>query len=234
MNIALLLSGGVGTRMGLSKPKQYIEVNNRPIIYYCLERLLVHEEIGAVQIVADQEWYGLIRENIDRITGAEKFQGFSTPGDNRQLSIFHALEDIGKYAHEGDYVLIHDAARPLLSNRLITDCIHAAKMHDGAMPVLQMKDTVYLSRDGVTVRSLLERSHIFAGQAPEVFAFGAYYEANRRLLPEQILQIHGSTEPAVMAGMDIVMIPGEEENIKITTKEDLFFFQRKINQEKNS
>lgn len=230
MNVALLLSGGTGTRMGLSVPKQYVEINGRPIIYYALERLFTHEEIDAVQIVADPEWHGLIRQNIDTIAGAQKFQGFSAPGDTRQLSIFQALEDIGKYAHEEDYVLIHDAARPLLSGRLIADCIHAAKMHEGAMPVLQMKDTVYMSRDGMTVRSLLERSHLYAGQAPEAFRFGAYYEANRRLLPERIYQIHGSTEPAVMAGMDIVMIPGEEENRKITTMADLEFLQKKMNQ----
>ena len=138
----------------------------------------------------------------------------------------NGLEDIRKYAADSDYVLIHDAARPLLSAGQISDCIGAVSGgHDGALPVLPMKDTVYYSEDGVRVSSLLERSRIFAGQAPEIFALGKYYEANQRLLPERILQINGSTEPAIMAGMDIAMIPGDEGNYKITTMADLERFQ---------
>jgi len=84
-----------------------------------------------------------------------------------------------------------------------------------------MTDTVYYSADGKRVERLLERSCIFAGQAPEAYQFGKYLEANERLLPDQILSINGSTEPAIMAGMDVVMIPGEKKNFKITTQEDL-------------
>ena len=105
---------------------------------------------------------------------------------------------------------------------------HAAKGHDGVIPVLPMKDTVYASTDRHTITSLLDRGSIFAGQAPELFRVGSYYEAVMRLVPEQILSINGSTEPAVMAGLDIVMIPGDEANFKITTKEDLENFRRMV------
>ena len=93
--------------------------------------------------------------------------------------------------------------------------------HDGLMPVLPMNDTVYLSQDGTRVTDLLDRSKVYAGQAPEVFRIGRYYEANRKLLPDRIRQINGSTEPAILDGMDIVMIPGDEGNFKITTRADL-------------
>ena len=96
------------------------------------------------------------------------------------------------------------------------------------MPVLPMKDTMYLSEDGRKVSSLLRREQIFAGQAPEAFRFGEYIKANRELLPDHILQINGSTEPAILAGMNIGMIAGEEENYKITTMEDFKRFCRKI------
>lgn len=76
--------------------------------------------------------------------------------------------------------------------------------------------------------ALLKRSEIYAGQAPELFRLGVYYEANCRLMPERILQVNGSTEPAVMAGLDVAMIPGDEGNFKITTKEDLERFREKI------
>ena len=225
MVTALLLSGGTGTRMGVETPKQYIEVNGKPIIAYCLQTLLSHKGIDAVQIVADEMWQKTILECMEN---PDKFKGFSKPGKTRQLSILSGLEDIKKYAEDSDYVLIHDAARPLLSAEQISDCLEAvAAGHDGALPVLPMKDTVYYSEDGRAVTSLLERSRIFAGQAPEIFVLGKYYEANRSLLPEKILAINGSTEPAVMAGMDIAMIPGDEGNFKITTKADLERFQEK-------
>lgn len=248
---ALILSGGTGTRMGVETPKQYIEVNGRPVISYCMERLFAHESIDAVQIVADDMWRELILKCVDGLcavqrdkdmgagmaqgTGGmpsagtvDKFRGFSAPGETRQLSILNGLEDIAKYASDADYVLVHDAARPLLSAALVSDCLKAAASHDGAIPVLPMKDTVYFSEDRERITSLLERSRIFAGQAPEVFLLGKYMEANRALLPERILKINGSTEPAVMAGMDIAMIPGDEGNFKITTRADLVRFQEVV------
>lgn len=226
MNIALILSGGTGTRLGADIPKQYIEVCGRPVISYCLELLAAHAGIDALQIVADRQWHGTILKCLEKYDCPKcgdkgKFRGFSEPGENRQLSIFKGLEDISRYASESDLVMIHDAARPMLSAQMISDSLAAAEGHDGVLPVLPMKDTVYASADGRRVSALLKREEIFAGQAPETFRLGRYYEANRKLLPERIRAVNGSTEPAVMAGLDIIMIPGDERNFKITTREDM-------------
>lgn len=225
MNIALILSGGTGVRLGTDIPKQYLEVEGKPVLTYCMETLFGQKEIDAVQIVAEPVWQADISKWMARIPGREKFSGFSLPGKNRQLSILHGLEDIRRYGAESDYVLIHDAARPLLSGEMVTECFRAGLEHEGAIPVLPMKDTVYCSTNGKTISSLLDRGTVFAGQAPEVFLLGKYYEANRRLLPDDILRINGSTEPAIMAGMDIAMIPGDEGNFKITTPQDLERFR---------
>lgn len=226
MNIALILSGGSGTRVGEDIPKQYIDVGGKMIITYCLETLAAHDEIDEIQIVADTSWRdAILQEAVLQSVDIGKIYGFSEPGENRQLSIFHGLQDIKKYAGEDDLVLVHDAARPLLSKGQIADCLNAACGHDGAMPVLPMKDTVYFSHDGQNVSELLDRSRIFAGQAPEVFRLGRYYEANVMLLPDQILHINGSTEPAILMGLDIVMVSGDERNFKITTLNDLKRFK---------
>ncbi len=228
MNIALILSGGTGARMYSKIPKQYIEIRGMPIVKYCIDKLSLHNGIDAIQIVADLPWYDQIMKCLDKEDIRNKFRGFSAPGANRQLSIYQGLKDIKEYAEDSDYVLIHDAARPVISEALITRCLSAAAGHDGVMPVLPMKDTVYYSTDGVKVKSLLNRNEIYAGQAPELFRLGTYYEANKKLLPDQILRINGSTEPAIIAGLDIVMIPGEESNFKITTKSDLERFRKMI------
>lgn len=228
MVTALILSGGTGTRIGGDIPKQYMNINNKPILIYCLEQLSQNSNIDAIQIVAAPEYHDMITVWLSEYHVNQKFKGFSVPGENRQLSIMYGLESVLEYASEQDFVFIHDAARPLLTHKMIDDCIKAADGHDGVLPVLPMKDTVYYSEDGKAVSSLLERSRIFAGQAPEVFVLGKYLEANQRLLPDSILKINGSTEPAIMAGMDIVMIPGDEGNFKITTKADLERFRQMI------
>lgn len=235
MNIAILLSGGVGTRMGADIPKQYIRVSGKMLITYCLETLLLHPLVDEVQIAAEEEWREVIlgevkANNLD----TKKICGFSKPGRERQSSVFHALKDIFDRAADIQdlpsfdrvHILIHDAVRPNLSKEQITACLKALEDHDGAMPVLPMKDTVYLSRDGGRVSKLLDREKVFAGQAPEAFVLDKYYEANLRLLPNGFEKIKGSTEPAVLAGMDVAVIPGDENNYKITTKADLEHFCR--------
>ncbi len=120
-----------------------------------------------------------------------------------------------------DGIIIHDAARPFVTVADIDSCLSALEEHDGAMPVLPMKDTVYFSRSGQKVDELLNRNCIYAGQAPEAFRFNEYFRANQDLLPDKILLIKGSTEPAIMGGLDVAMIPGNQLNFKVTTNEDL-------------
>ncbi|MCM1211817.1 MAG: 2-C-methyl-D-erythritol 4-phosphate cytidylyltransferase [Blautia sp.] len=232
MGIALILSGGSGVRLGTDIPKQYIEIYDRPVISYCVEKFVSHPKIDGIQIVAAVQWHDTIMHSLEQLVSLgiapealSKFKGFSMPGENRQLSIYHGLTDIMEYADEDEIIIIHDAARPMISLQMITDCLNAAYEHEGVLPVLPMKDTVYVSKDGIRVSALLKRNEIFAGQAPEAFRLGKYYEANTRLMPDEIMKINGSTEPAVLAGMDVVMIPGDERNFKITTKADLEKFE---------
>lgn len=217
MNIALVLAGGTGTRLGADIPKQYIEVRGKMIIDYCLETMEHSRDIAEVWIVADEMW----REHIKKV---DKFKGYACPGRNRQLSIYNGLKAIEESLADKEKevnVLIHDAARPFLTEKLIRECVKAVEGHDGVLPVLPMKDTVYYSEDGKVISSLINRDKLYAGQAPELFRLQPYIQANEALLPDKILLVNGSTEPAIMAGMDIVMIPGDENNYKITTKTDM-------------
>lgn len=221
MKIALILSGGTGLRMKMDIPKQYIKVNDKPIFMYTYETLAKHKEIDGIWVVADKTWRSAIDKWVKEARLFDKLRGFSNPGANRQLSIYNGIKDISEFAAPTDLVLIHDAARPLISEELISKCFNAMKNCDGVIPTIAMKDTVYLSRDGKKIGSLLNREQIYAGQAPEIFLLGKYLEANKALLPDKIYSINGSTEPAIMAGMNINMIIGDEQNFKITTQNDL-------------
>ena len=131
-------------------------------------------------------------------------------------------------------VVIHDAARPNLTAEFTERLLEAIKDADGVMPVLAMKDTVYYSKDGKCVDELLERSRIYAGQAPEAYRLGKYLAANEALLPDKILKINGSTEPAVLAGLKVNMICGDENNYKVTTRADLERFKLQVELGKNN
>lgn len=227
---ALLLSGGIGSRLSSSTPKQYLQVNVKMVILYSLATLLKDSEIDRVWIVAAEEWQDRILAGIrEEGLSTERFGGFAKPGTSRQGSIRNGLkailESVGEPADE-DCVLIHDAARPLVSEQTIHTAFRLTEEHDGAMPVLPMKDTVYLS-DSKKERAAerLDRDRIFAGQAPEAFRLKLYDAANARYSTEELDQVRGSSEPAINAGMDIAIFPGEEENFKITTEEDLERFE---------
>ena len=237
MNTALVLSGGVGTRMDTAIPKQYLRVKDKMLITYALEVLLSSAVIDGIWIVADEAWRAAIEEDVRKRDESglvdRKLMGFGAPGASRQESIWNGLQQIrggrGRWeksdTDEKDTVLIHDAARPCLSGELVEACFAALPGHDGVMPVLPMKDTVYFSQKGSRVERLLDRTAIYAGQSPELFLLEKYYHANEALLPDAIREIRGSTEAAIKAGMDVAMIPGEERNFKITTPEDLNRFE---------
>ncbi len=225
MNIALVLSGGIGRRLISEVPKQYVIVKGKMIVTYTLETLCRHEDIDAVQVVAERAWWEPI---LNETTGVSKIKGFSLPGDNRQFSILNGLKDIRAYAEESDIVFVHDAVRPFVSDELIKNTIEAAAGHDGAVPVLSLKDTVYFSEDGMSLSSTLQRSKILVGQAPEAFVLGKYIAANEALSRDVMMSLSGSAEPALLAGMDLATVKGDEKNFKITTNEDLDRFIRII------
>lgn len=217
MNFAVLLAGGTGSRAGGDVPKQFVKVNNIPMIAYCFETLCSSVHTDVCVVVCENIYESVIGECFH----PGKTLIFAKPGKTRQLSILNALEKIRvEFDTKESTVMVYDAARPFVSSDLIDSMYSALKDHDGVMPVLPMKDTVYECKNG-KISGLLDRSAIFAGQAPELFVFDKYYEANAALLDNGIEKINGSSEPAIMAGMDIVTVPGDEKNIKITTSKDL-------------
>jgi len=231
--IAIVLSGGVGSRIISDMPKQYVKVGDRMVISYCLETLMLHPQIDALRIVAAEEWRNPILDEMESLNiPMNKFEGFVEPGDSRQGSVVNSIkaviDDIGFDEISDERVLIHDAARPCVTAEHISTIIEASEEHEGVMPALPMKDTVYLSDDGVTVTRLFEKNRIYSGHTPEVFDLKKYYNANILLVPGKIKLINGSSEPAVMAGMDVAMVAGDEDNFKITTMADLEKFKEMI------
>lgn len=222
MKALIMLSGGVGSRLGSDIPKQYIEVGGKKIISYSLETFMKRGDIDVFITVVADEWKSEIEKYFKDCKGKILY---AQPGETRQFSIYNALKAAQGVLSDNDVVIIHDAARPLVPNDLIDRCFNACMEHDGALPVIGVKDTIYMSNDGENITSLLDRNTLFAGQAPESFLFGKYLAAHESFSYSEIAAIKGSTEIAYKCGMDVVLVKGDEMNFKITTVDDLKTFE---------
>ena len=232
MNYAIILSGGIGSRMKMDGfPKQYLEVNGKPILVYTLEIFQKNSNVDVIVVVAAKEWEEQIQQwAVD--FGLTKVKLVAPCGASRQESIRNGLKAcITESVSDEDNVIIHDAVRPLLSDELISKCFRALSENEGCMPVIPVNDTVYQSRDGEYIESLLNRDTLFAGQAPEAFNLLKYYNVNKDLTESELEKIRGTSEIAYRNNMKIRLIPGEERNFKITTQVDLRRFEAIIGAE---
>lgn len=228
MAAAVVLSGGTGTRMEFDGfPKQYVEVAGKAVLMYALEALARAESVDEIVIVAAGEWRGAIAGWMSVGLPNAPFL-FADPGSTRQGSIRNGLRALEGNPPADDLVIVHDAARPNLTGALVDAYLSALGAYDALMPVLPMKDTVYVSADGASVTELLDRDALFAGQAPEVFRFARYLEVNERASDAEIEITRGSSEIAFRHGMSIKMVEGTEDNYKITTRADLRRFCEQV------
>ena len=123
------LSGGVGSRLGADIPKQYIKVGNRMILSYCVEQLSMHPQIDAIQIVAQESWREPVLECVAAYDSRKKFKAFQSRVKTGSFPVWNGLRDIFTYAKAEDTVLIHDAARPCLSEALIRSALASLEGH---------------------------------------------------------------------------------------------------------
>jgi 2-C-methyl-D-erythritol 4-phosphate cytidylyltransferase len=233
MNAALLLSGGLGERLGsLGLPKQFYEVDGKPIIMYSLLCLEKCAGISFIVIVAPEEWQERIVDWL-RHYGISKFRMFTLPGRTRQHSVYNGLLALRNVLSDRDYIVVHDAARPMVSVQDVSDCVDTAAGGDGATPSIKVSDTIYKSTDGVWITELLNREELLAGQTPECYDFGKYLAAHDQLTDDEIAKIRGSSEIAFKSGMRIRLYNGNPGNMKISTLADLRYFEYLVdNQEK--
>lgn len=220
MNYAVILSGGVGRRMGNDAlPKQYMEVNGKPVLVYTLEKFQDCPQVDEIIVVANHDWDDQIwawakQHNITKLTT------IADPGPSRQESLLSGLKAC-KGTGEADVVLVHDSARPLVSVELISRCVEALPGYDCVLPVLEMKDMIYVSNDGKEVTGFADRSTLFCGQSPELFNLQKYLQLNLQTPQQELEAIRGGCELALRKGLKVGMILGEDNNFKLTTPSDM-------------
>ena len=190
-----------------------------------------NSDIDSIIIVADSVWHYKICNWIKEYK-ISKFISFALPGSTRQESLINGLKVCANLSKNfSDGVIIHDAVRPLVRSSLISECLNKLKEADGCMPILPVNDTIYLSNDGKSITSLLDRNLLYAGQSPEAFNLCKYLKINLELSKEEIFSVKGSSEIAFRKNLNIALISGDEVNFKLTTPVDLKRFETIIKEE---
>lgn len=232
-NIAVVLSGGTGSRMGADLPKQYIELAGKPVIVHTLEQMQRCEVVDGAVVTAAPEWSAEVLRWKKEFS-LTKLLAVAPAGADRQLSIRNGLIAAESFMDNDELsgVIIQDAVRPLASVGLLVRLIVELQAAPAVMPALPITDTTYTSRDGKWVDGLLDRSALFAGQAPEAFRFWPYLALYRETPEEILCSMSGSCQLPYSRGWRVKIIPGERENGKITYAGDLqdcekLFFERR-------
>ncbi len=215
--IALIVGAGRGHRFGGDIPKQYCTLNGEPVLRRTLRAFSSHPGIDAVQPVIHPDDLELFRVAADGVAVREPVWGGATRQDSVRLGLEHIAET------KPDQVLVHDAARPFVSSTIISSVLEALRTHAGAIPALAVTDTlkraVTEASGGLDIISAtVPRDGLWRAQTPQGFRFTELLEAHRKASGEAL------TDDAAVAerhGLSIAIVNGSEQNVKITTTDDL-------------
>ena len=219
---AIVLSAGVGSRMKSDIPKQYMDLNGKPVIYYSLAAF---EKAGfsSIILVCGKEDVEYCKKEIVEKYGFTKVKAVVPGGKERYHSVYEGLKAIDSV----EYVFIHDGARPMLTREIIARLQEVVQKEDTAVAGMPVKDTIKIVDDENYVSETPERKYVWQVQTPQCFSFPIIYEAYAGLIEDEEagLPIPPVTDDAMVltyaTDYEIKMVEGDYRNIKITTPEDL-------------
>ena len=223
-NIGLIIAGGSGNRMHQDIPKQFLTVNERPVIVYTLEAFQNHPEIDAIAVVCIEGWDQVLWAYA-RQFNISKLKMVVPGGKNGQDSIRNGVYALEKEFDGNDIVLIHDAIRPMVSPEIISDCIRVTREFGNAITVIPCAEAMLETKDGESSESSYPRSELKRTQTPQGFRLGEIESLHKEALEKGITNSVASCTLMVELGKKVYFSMGSEKNIKLTTVEDIDIFK---------
>lgn len=221
---AIILAGGKGKRMGAPVSKQFIDIKGKPIIYYTIKKFSENKKIDNIVVVLSKDEVGYFKENILEKYNL-KVDNIVIGGTERQDSVYNGLKSLEDT--NTDIVLIHDGARPFISDRIIDDGIKFAQVYGACAPGVMPKDTIKIKNESNFSVSTPERGSLVAIQTPQVFKFNEILECHEKIKINNIV-VTDDTMVAEKFGYSVYLYDGEYTNIKVTTPEDLILGEKLI------
>ncbi|MDD5901195.1 MAG: 2-C-methyl-D-erythritol 4-phosphate cytidylyltransferase [Lachnospiraceae bacterium] len=219
----IVLAGGKGTRMQSDIPKQYMELDGKPLLFYSLHAF-EESSVDSVVLVTAEGGEEYCRKELVERYGFQKVTAIITGGAERYLSVWNGLQDLENQSVEKrpDYVLIHDGARPLVTPELINRLLSETQNYGACVAGMPVKDTIQMTDEHGVITLTPKRESLWIAQTPQAFEFSMVYDAYRQLMAEPEIQV---TDDAMVVGLyhevNIQMVRGSYSNLKITTPDDL-------------
>lgn len=217
---AILTGGGSGSRMKNPVNKSFITLCGKPIIAYSLQLFQQHPEISTITITMHPDWVREITEWINRL-GITKVKQIVHGGAERQDSVRNGLNTIANFQpNPDDIILVHNAANPLLTSEMVSECIRAAQQNQASVAAYRIKDTIKRVQDDGKIVETLKRSELWGMQTPQCIQYALFMRAHEKALKENFL---GTDDVQLVErlGVKPVVVDCGYENFKITTPEDI-------------
>lgn len=234
MNIAIIFAGGAGIRMGAGIPKQFLEINGKPIIVHTLDLFESHPEIDAIYMAVLADYIPYMQK-LTRKFGIEKVKGIVPGGESGQDSIYNALTAARKENPGDSIVLIHDGVRPWVSFDTIMRNIEGVKKNGNAITCTACYETILMSSNGEQVEQVPYRKDTFAAQAPQSFRLDDIIAAHETVRASEngYENLVDSCTLMRSIGKEAYMVEGNRGNIKVTTPEDVYMYRALIQYREN-
>ena len=226
MNSAIILAGGTGQRMHQEIPKQFINVNDKPLIIYTLEAFQKHPQIDSILVVCIDGWHDILKAYA-RQNHISKLKWVISGGSTGQESIRNGVFALENECKEDDIVVIHDGIRPLVDENVLSDVIVKCGIYGNAVTSLPYNEQIFVKKDEETTEQYIPRETLRRVSTPQAYKYGTLLRSYKRAFEEKI-GIYGSSYTNTMMtdlGETLHFAAGSDKNIKITTQDDLELFK---------
>ncbi|MBE6498971.1 MAG: 2-C-methyl-D-erythritol 4-phosphate cytidylyltransferase [Methanobrevibacter thaueri] len=225
MNVPIILAGGVGSRVGADKPKQFIEVLGKPVLVYTIEAFQNHPEIDAIEVVCIESHIDYLKELIEEYN-LDKVKWICKGGVDFQHSVINGVNNLRNELNDDDIVLVHYGASPFVTSDIISDAIRVCKDKGNSSPAIS-SPLLLGSNDGDKSLNWIDRDQVMILNAPQCFKYSYVTELFDEAIEKDLLdkvEPHTTTLMYLM-GREIYLSKSNQLNIKITTKEDIDLFK---------
>ena len=222
MNIALIIAGGSGNRMGQDIPKQFMHVDGSPIIIHTMRCFQIHPDIDAIAVVCLKGWETVLQAYANQFC-IDKLRWIFSGGETGMESIHNGIYGLkSEGCSDDDLVLVHDSVRPLLSQDIISSNIAICKAYGYAITGIKCREAILVSEDGFSTSQSIPRDKLVRTQTPQTFTLGNIIKVHEEAREKGIVNsVASCTLIAEIGGIEMHVVPGSEKNIKITTVEDI-------------